>query len=307
LDINQINRIEQNNLTNSAEGGAPSAPQGKNSSSNLIGNFKMIDFTTYFNNNQNNADEAAGSGLNNFDKNNFINNNLNNNNDVNNEHENSDNEDLNNLKDNDNESALNENEYDFNKYKSDREKLIEDSGTEEREAEIKFNFNSIFGGQNNMKLISNPGYNDFATQESEEPKQNFEGNKPYFDKNMFFSFDSVFNNGTKATSSFFNNGSTNLFSANTKSTNLLSELRDDEHDESNNNNNGFKSGDRWDAGRRHRIDDVAEIEDDEDNEADPEWNDEEVDVKKEGFFDASGNYKLKQMDFNFNLDFNARK
>jgi hypothetical protein len=304
LDIKQIDRISHHNLK-SAEG-APVASQTSDADSNLIGNFKMIDFTNYFNNNNNNNqndnEEVAGSvlGITNkfeFGENNFINNN-------NNNEDNSDNEDLNNLKDNDEGSAFNENEYDNNKYRSDREKLIEDSGTEERESEIKFNFNSIFG-QNNMKLISNPSYNDFGIQESEEPKQNFDGNKPYFDKNLFFSFDSVFNTGSKATSSFFNNGSTNLFSANTKSTNLLSELRDDDHEE-NNNNNGLKPGDKWDSGR-NRIDDVADIEDDEDDEEDPEWNNEDVDVKKEGFFDPSGNYKLKQIDFNFNLDFNARK
>ena len=51
-----------------------------------------------------------------------------------------------------------------------------------------------------------------------------------------------------------------------------------------------------------------EIEDDEDDEEDPLWGDDNVaDINKEGFFDASGNYKLKQMDFNFNLDFNSKK
>jgi len=295
---------------------AASASQGNAST---IGNFKMIDFTNYFNNNQNNPDEAAVSDLNAFNNNNFNFNTNNNDNKtvnknniqniINNNDENSDNEDLINLRDNDNESAFNENEYDYNnnkynKHRSDREKLIEDSGTEERDADIKFNFNSIFG-QNNMKLISNPSYNDFVIQDSEEPKENFDGNKPYFDKNLFFSFDTVFNNnGSKATSSFFNNASTGLFSANTKSTNLLSELRDDEHDEM---NTGMKASDRWDAAQHNRLDDVAENDDDEDEEGDPEWNNEDVDVKKEGFFDASGNYKLKQMDFNFNLDFKARK
>lgn len=242
-----------------------------NKQDNLMGNFKMIDFTNYFNQGQ---QENNIGGV---------------------EHENqenSDNEDL--LKNNfDDNGSVNENEYEYNKYRSDREKIIEDSGTEDRGLDIKFNFNSIFG-QNNMKLIY-PSYNDFNT-DTEEVKQNFDGNKPYFDKNLFFSFDSVYNENKG--SGIFNNNSTNLFSGTTKSSSLLSELRDDETNENAKHN-------EWEN-NHNKLDDVAEIEDDDDEE-DPIWNNDTVDISKEGFFDASGNYKLKQMDFNFNLDFNSRK
>jgi len=289
LDLNQNKRpnLNNNNLLNQNPSNV-----NINTNDNLMGNFNMIDFTNYFTNKQN--DESTATKVN-QETNPFGFKEGENN-------ENSDNEEpnlnkFNNMEENE---SINENEYDFNKYRSDREKLIEDSGTEDRELDIKFNFNSIFG-QNNMKLI-NPSYNDFNT-DNEEPKQNFDGNKPYFDKNLFFSFDSVFNGGNNS-SSFFNNGSTNLFSGNTKSSNLLSELRDDDHEDNNVGNN--KKNNNWEP-THNRLDDVAEIEDDEDEEEDPVWNTENVDISKEGFFDASGNYKLKQMDFNFNLDFNSRK
>ena len=234
----------------------------KQNENNLIGNFKMIDFTNYFNQNK---QEIPVEKENN---------------------ENLENEENNQFEDDSN----NENEY----YQSEREKIIEDSGTEDRGDPIQFNFNSIFG-QNNMKLI-NPSYNDFNT-DTEEPKQNLDGNKPYFDKNLFFSFDSVFKNGNKTTSSFFNTNSSNLFSGTTKSSSLLSELRDEEPNENKNN----------EIENHNKLDDVAEIEDDDDDEEDPLWNTDNVDINKEGFFDATGNYKLKQMDFNFNLDFNSKK
>jgi len=289
LDFSQINRMAQNNIN-------PTENNGNNLNNsinnNLMGNFKMIDFTNYFNNpiteNNNTSVNKNNTAANNFGFSEIETSNLNN--------ENSDNEDNNfNSKHNfeDNES-INENEYEFNKYKSEKEKLIEDSVNEDRDLDIKFNFNSIFG-QNNMKLI-NPSYNDF-TGENEEPKQNLDGNKPYFDKNLFFSFDSVFNTNNKTSSSFFNNGSTNLFSANTKTTNLLSELRDDDHEETNAGN----KGNNWES-KHNRLDDVVEIDDDEDDEEDPIWNNEEIDINKEGYFDATGNYKLKQM-----MDYNFRK
>ena len=46
----------------------------------------------------------------------------------------------------------------------------------------------------------------------------------------------------------------------------------------------------------NKIDEKGEgdILEEEDDEPDPEWGDEEIDVKKEGYFDETGAYKLKQ-------------
>lgn len=240
--------------------------------SNPMDNFKMIDFTNYFTNKEN-------------------------------ENENDNDNQENSEGDEQNNESANENDFDFNKYRSDREKVIEDSGTEDRGNDIKFNFNSIFG-QNSMKFMNNTGFNEYNTDNEEPVKQNFDGNKPYFDNKLLFSFDSVFNEGpSKQTSTgaggLFNSG--NLFSGNASKTGgLLSELRDDE-----NVKETGKRNDDWN--KINKLDDVAEIEDDEDDEEDPVWGDDNVtDINKEGFFDASGNYKLKQMDFNFNLDFSKK-
>ncbi len=241
---------------------------------NQMDNFKMIDFTNYFTGKEN-------------------------------ENENPDNSDVDDQKD-DNES-VNDNDFDFNRYRSDREKIIEDSGTEDRGIDIKFNFDSIFG-QNTMKLMNNPAFNEFNTDIDEEPeeepvRQNLDGNKPYFDNKLFFNFDSVFNQGTskqQSTGGLFNSG--NLFGGNANKTGgLLSELRDDENEK-----DTGKRNDDWN--KINKLDDVVEIEDDEDDEEDPLWGDDNVtDINKEGYFDASGNYKLKQMDFNFNMGISSKK
>jgi hypothetical protein len=174
-------------------------------------------------------------------------------------------------------------------YQSEKEKiLIEDSGTEERREEIKFNFNSIFGDTGGMKLITPvDDYTDY-----EEPKDNLDGNKPYFDKALFFSFDASFNKPQGG--GMFTNSGSSLFSANpfaaTSNKKLLSELIDDDKPE-------------VDEGR-DKLDDVVENEDDEED--DPLWCDEEIDTKNDGYFDQAGTYKLKQMDFNFDYDFNKK-
>ena len=269
LNMNFINPDDDKNKYSKNEN------EGKDESdNNQMDNFKMIDFTNYFTGKEN-------------------------------ENENPENSDVDDQKD-DNES-VNDNDFDFNRYRSDREKIIEDSGTEDRGLDIKFNFDSIFG-QNSMKLMNNPAFNEFNTdideeQEEEPVRQNLDGNKPYFDNKLFFNFDSVFNQGTskqQSTGGLFNSG--NLFGGNANKTGgLLSELRDDENEK-----DTGKRNDDWN--KINKLDDVVEIEDDEDDEEDPLWGDDNVtDINKEGYFDASGNYKLKQMDFNFNMGLSSKK
>lgn len=179
---------------------------------------------------------------------------------------------------------FNEEDESSQHYQSEKEKLI-DSGTED----FKFNFNSIFN-QNNMKFTMNYD-NEYTDNDEVQPS---DGNKPYFDKNLFFSFDSTFNKPNLFTN--------DPFAAGNNKKSLLSELRDDDvklnesdHDRWEGKNNKFD-----------KLDDVAENED-EDDEEDPLWMEDNFDSKKEGFFDETGTFKLKQMDFNFDYDFNKSK
>jgi hypothetical protein len=176
-----------------------------------------------------------------------------------------------------------------NHYQSEREKLfIEDSGTEERREEIKFNFNSIFGGSG-MKLIT--PVNDYV-EDIEEPKDNLDGNKPYFDKGLFLSFDAAFN---KPQSNIFTNSGSSLFSANPFASvghkKVLEDLLKDENQPELDEN-------------RDKLDDISENE--YDDEEDPLWCDEHIDTKNDGYFDETGAYRLKQMDINFDYDFNKK-
>ena len=113
---------------------------------------------------------------------------------------------------------------------------------------------------------------------------------------MFFSFDSAFNNNKPtlfAKDPFAANTNTNKQS-------LLSELRDD--DATNN-----VEIDHEEQMRRNKLDDVAENDGEYDDEEDPVWDTEDFDPKKEGFFNETGEFKLKQMDFNFDYDINKMK
>jgi hypothetical protein len=179
---------------------------------------------------------------------------------------------------------FNEEDESSQHYQSEKEKFI-DSGTED----FKFNFNSIFN-QNNMKFTMNYD-NEYTDNEEVQPS---DGNKPYFDKNLFFSFDSTFNKPNLFTN--------DPFAAGNNKKSLLSELRDDDVKVNESEN------DRWEEknNKLDKLDDVAENED-EDDEEDPLWMDDNFDSKKEGFFDETGTFKLKQMDFNFDYDFNKSK
>ena len=71
----------------------------------------------------------------------------------------------------------------------------------------------------------------------------------------------------------------------------LNELRDDEDEK-------FK----LDSLNEYKPSKLDELENDDDDEKEPEWDDENLDLKNEGFFDETGTYKLKQINFNFDLD-----
>jgi hypothetical protein len=174
-------------------------------------------------------------------------------------------------------------------YQSEREKLYEESGTEDKREDIKLNFNSIFGYHSNVKIITN----DEKDQAEENPdkEENTFGGGLYFNEKFFTNFDKVFK---KPDPFGFNNVMTmnsNPFVSDNNKVSALNELRDDDDDKFNLDDLNDDKNDKAD-----------EVENDDDDEKDPEWDDENMDLKKEGFFDETGTYKLKQIDFNFDLD-----
>ena len=174
-------------------------------------------------------------------------------------------------------------------YQSEKEKIYEESGTEDKREDIKLNFNSIFGYHSNVKIITNDEKDQIEEENTEKEENNFGG--LYFNEKFFTNFDKVFKKPDPFGFNVGLNVNSNPFVSDNNKVSALNELRDDEDDK-------FKLDSLIDD--KHCKVDELEIEDD--DEKDPEWDDDNMDMKKEGFFDETGTYKLKQIDFNFDLD-----
>lgn len=173
-----------------------------------------------------------------------------------------------------NEENNSEEENSLN-YMSDMNKDPFASGAEDFSR--NFMFSAIFGGSNNNNLKM-PSY----TLENEMDSE---------DKNDLYKSFRDFNSGSIYPG--FGAFSLNPFSNDNeaKQSDLLGGLRDDSDDETKNKLNDDK------------LDDVIE----DDDEEDPDWAYEDMTVKKDGFFDETGTFKLKQTDFSFDMDKNAIK
>lgn len=162
-------------------------------------------------------------------------------------------------------------EKDSSHYNSEAKQAPWESGTEDF---IKnFNFNSIFGtnGANNIKLTNYSLENQM--------------NEDITGDDIYKSF-SAFK--TNTIYSGLGNFSLNPFSDDHRDDDILVDLRDEDEDIDEENKEDFD-----------KLDDVIE---DEDEEKDPDWAEEDMTVKKDGFFDETGAFKLKQTDFNFDMD-----
>ena len=158
-------------------------------------------------------------------------------------------------------------------YNSEAKQAPWESGAEEFAKQ--FNFNSIFGNNNNNNIKFTNYSLDNEMEESEVEK----GPDDIYKSFSAFKTNSIYSGfGTFSLNPFSNDEG--------KQDDLLGDLRDDESDDKN-----VKSKDR--------LDDVIE---DEDEEEDPDWADEDMTHKKDGFFDETGAFKLKQTDFNFDMD-----
>ena len=120
-------------------------------------------------------------------------------------------------------------------------------------------------GESNMKATVTFSGNELTDEELMSTE-----NKPYFK--------SLINDTFNDTKAFYNNPFSH-----SKSKGFLDELINDEEN----------------VAPLNTIDEVEEDVQDE-NEEDPEWITEEIDMKKEGYFDEKGRYKIKQIGFNFN-------
>ena len=120
-------------------------------------------------------------------------------------------------------------------------------------------------GDSNMKATVTFSGNELTDEELMNTE-----NKPYFK--------SLINDTFNDTKAFYNNPFSH-----SKSKGFLDELINDEEN----------------VAPLNTIDEVEEDVLDE-NEEDPEWITEEIDMKKEGYFDEKGRYKIKQIGFNFN-------
>jgi hypothetical protein len=75
-------------------------------------------------------------------------------------------------------------------YQSEKEKIYEESGTEDKREDIKLNFNSIFGYHSNVKIITNDEKDQIEEENTEKEENNFGG--LYFNEKFFTNFDKVF-------------------------------------------------------------------------------------------------------------------
>ena len=131
--------------------------------------------------------------------------------------------------------------------------------------DLNFNFNSLFGGVE-MKPMNFDNDNEHE-QIEEQPNTS----KPYFES---------FNTNMKNKLTY-----SNPFA--TSKNHILTDLYESDDDKGEYDDLDLEA---------NKIDEKGEgdILEEEDDEPDPEWGDEEIDVKKEGYFDETGAYKLKQ-------------
>ena len=173
---------------------------------------------------------------------------------------------------------------------SEKDKFYEESGTEDKREDIKLNFNSIFGYHSNVKIITNDEKDQIEEEENAEKEENKLGGT-YFNEQFFNNFDKVFKKSEPFDLSNEMNLNNNPFVSDFNKVSALNELRDDEDEK-------FK----LDSLNEYKPSKLDELENDDDDEKEPEWDDENLDLKNEGFFDETGTYKLKQINFNFDLD-----
>ena len=128
--------------------------------------------------------------------------------------------------------------------------------------EINFNFNSLFTSNINPIDIEN-------SDDEEDYKYKEISDKPFFE-NM--KFDNFFTSSHK---------------------NVISELYDYEEElaDSNNNNNLDEDMDKIDDFAEQAIDD--NVDEDDEDEPEPEWGNDDFKNKKEGYFDETGTYRIK--------------
>ena len=171
-------------------------------------------------------------------------------------------------------------------YKSEKEKFHEESGTEDKREDIKLNFNSIFGNHSNVKIITNDEKDEIEEEENTKKEDNNIGGL-YFNEKFFTNFDIVFKKPEPFVLNTVDNINTNPFVIDNYKVSALNELIDDDDDK-------FKL-DYLNDDKHYKVDELENDDDDKD----PEWDDENLDLKNEGFFDETGTYKLKQIDFKF--------
>lgn len=182
-------------------------------------------------------------------------------------------------------------------YLSENKQAPWESGTEDF---IKnFNFNAIFEynktTNNNIKFTSYSLENDMDTKD--------DGNDDVYRSFSAFKTSSMYGFGTFSLNPFSNDNDA-------KNNDLLDDLREDDEDDNENEEDDYNTNNdkininNYDVRNNNYIYNEDKLNDDleeEDDEDDPDWANEDMTIKKDGFFDSDGTYKLKQIDFNFDL------